>query len=216
MYFQLPLRYLHLSCVTSNAYFKKINVKNKIKQDTSLVTNCLCNATARVSFVQGGNKKLSLSSLFLHMQLLYPLYFSFPKIFVVFICLTYATTSQTYSLLTLLAASSYFYSIRSNFCSYIDLPKAHFLSHYASGQKFSVAFQSKTKSKFPILSLNTSLLQKPVLCMSSLLTSLWAITVSSKYSIFPNLMPFLTIFRTYCRQSTIFIEWKQGLQYNAK
>ena len=38
------------------------------------VTNYLCNASAGVSFTEDGNVKLYLSFLFLHLQLLYPLY----------------------------------------------------------------------------------------------------------------------------------------------
>lgn len=114
--------------------------------------------------------KLSLSSLFLHNAIFISSVFSFPsilfkgysQILVVFTCLTYTTTSWTCSLRTIHAASSCSYSIRSNFCCYVDLLKAHFLSHYASGQTLAMTLWSKTKSKFPILSLNSSLLQKPV------------------------------------------------------
>ena len=48
-------------------------IKQYIKKKIS-VTNYLCNTSAEVSFTEDRNVKLYLSFLFLHLQLLYPLY----------------------------------------------------------------------------------------------------------------------------------------------
>lgn len=158
MHFQLPLRYLYLSCVTNNAYFKRSILSTKYNTFKKIhLCHKLSLQRLSGSLIHWGWKceiififPVSTSAITISSVSSFPriLFKAYSQNLVFLTSLIYATTSLTYSLLTIHAASGYFYSIKSNFCSNIDLPKVHFLSHYASGQKVSMALRSKTKPNF--------------------------------------------------------------------